>query len=246
MAAAPEDVIVRFLLRHWYDIGGVLIIPVVFWAIFGNLSTVQLILVLNLGVIFWHQFEEYRFPGGEPWVLNEAFMKPSGHADRLPTNEVSGIWINVSAWVLYFLAAVFPDLIWLGLAPILMGFPAQFVVHGIITTRKLKFFYNPGLAAVVFGHTPLAIWYVIVVYQQGLIHWWDWIFGLLILGFFMGFVMQVVGFRLIAPRAANTHPYTPDEYNKWDRERRLRRVGIEPGVVPSPLVPEDTQSGVNK
>lgn len=103
------------------------------------------------------------------------------------------------AWVVYFVAALFPDQIWLGLAPILMGFPAQFVVHGILTTRKLKYFYNPGLGAVVLGHLPLAIWYVIAVYQEDLIRWWDWAIGIVLLGFFMGFVMQVVGFRILAP-----------------------------------------------
>lgn len=228
----------KFLLRHWYDIGGVLVVPVLLWAFLGATSTVQLISILNLAAVLIHQFEEYRLPGGEPWVLNEVFMKSSGHPDRLPTNELSSIWINGMAWVVYLLAAIFPDQVWLGLAPILMGFPAQFVIHGILTNRRLKTWYNPGLGAVVLGHLPLAIWYVIAVYQAGIINWWDWIFGILLLGFFMGFVMQIVGFRVLAPRGANRWNYPLEEYGKWDRERRLRRAGIEPGPVPSPPVPE--------
>ncbi|MDI2035158.1 HXXEE domain-containing protein [Paenarthrobacter nitroguajacolicus] len=224
----------RWFLRHWYDIGGVLVIPTLLWAMLGNLPTLQLILVLNLAVIFIHQFEEYRFPGGEPWVLNEVFMRkgnPTAPVDRLPTNELSSIWINGMAWVLYFVAALFPDQVWLGLAPILMGFPAQFVVHGIITNRKLKAWYNPGLGAVVLGHLPLAIWYVVAVYQEGLIRWWDWGIGILLLGFFMGFVMQLVGFHILAPRGTEKHYYAAAEYNKWDRVRRLQRAGITPGTL---------------
>jgi hypothetical protein len=226
----------KFMLRHWYDVGGVLVIPVLLVAFLGTWPTVQLILLLNLAVIFIHQFEEYRFPGGEPWVLNEVFLSkpdPNVRPDTLPTNELSSIWINGWAWVLYFVAVFFPDQVWLGLAPILMGFPAQFVVHGVITTRKLKFFYNPGLGAVVLGHLPLAIWYIIAVYQEGLIHWWDWIFGLLILGFFMGFIMQIVGFRVLAPRGVKKWHYTLAEYTRWDRERRLLRAGITPRPIGS-------------
>ena len=190
-------------------------------------------------MIFIHQFEEYRFPGGEPWVLNEVFMpRPNVRVDQLPTNELSSIWINGAAWVVYFVAVFFPNQVWLGLAPILMGFPAQFVVHGIITTRKLKFFYNPGLGAVVLGHLPLAVWYVVAVYEEGLIRWWDWIIGIALLGFFMGFVMQIVGFRFFAPRGAKKWHYTRSEYERWDRERRLGRAGI----TARPIGSEDADS----
>lgn len=222
----------KFLLEHWYDIGGVLIIPTLLWAWLGHPSTVQLILALNLAVIFWHQVEEYRFPGGEPWILNEVMMPKQGvQPDRLPTNELSGIWINVTGWFLYLIPVFFPHQVWLGLAPILFGFPAQFIAHGIVTTRKLRFFYNPGLAAVVCGHLPLAVWYFVEVYSQNLIHWWDWIAGIGLLGFFIGFVFLLVGFRILAPRGAEKHPYTPDEFNRWDRQRRLRRAGITPRAI---------------
>ena len=225
----------KFLLRHWFDIGGVIVIPVLLWAWLGNLPTVQLILVLNLAVILIHQFEEYRFPGGEPWVLNEVLCetlwrmpKKDVPADRLPTNQLSCIWINLAAWVFYLLPALFPNQVWLGLAPILAGFPAQFIAHGIITNRRLRTFYNPGRGAVVLGHLPLAVWYLIEVYQQGIIHWWDWVLGLLLLGFFTGVIMQLIGFRILAPLGAEKHHYDPDEYNRWDRERRLTRAGITP------------------
>lgn len=36
--------------------------------------------------------------------------------------------------------------------------------------------------------------------------------GILLLAFFAGFVMQVVGFRILAPRGADQHHYTPAAY----------------------------------
>ena len=222
----------KFLLRHWFDVGGILAIPLLLWAWLGDWPTIQLILLLNLVAVLVHQFEEYRFPGGEPWVLNEVMMpKPGARADRLPTNQLSSIWINGMAWVLYALPVFFPEQVWLALAPILMGFPAQFVAHGIFNNVKLRTFYNPGLFAVLFGHTPLAIWYVVTVYQQGLIHWWDWMLGVLLLGFFTIVIMMLVGFRVLAPLGADRHHYTVAEYNRWDRERRLRRAGITPQCI---------------
>nr|WP_248736158.1 HXXEE domain-containing protein [Neobacillus rhizosphaerae] len=61
---------------------------------------------------------------------------------------------------MYLVPVFLPDVIWLGLAPMLFGM-MQFVVHGIMTPKKLGQFYNPGLAAVVLGHIPLGIYYSI-------------------------------------------------------------------------------------
>jgi hypothetical protein len=67
----------------------------------------------------------------------------------------------------------------------------------------------------------------------------DWIGGIVLLGFFTVVVMQVVGFRILAPRGADKHHYTPAEYNKWDRERRLRHAGITPRPICTRRLPAD-------
>ena len=59
---------------------------------------------------------------------------------------------------------------------------------------------------------------------KGLVRWWDWIFAILYIGF-TGIIMQLIGFRLLAS-TASPYPFTPDEMNRLERERRLRRVGI--------------------
>ena len=145
--------------------------------------------------------------------------------------ELSNAVVNCAGWVFYLIPVFFPNLVWLGLAPILFGFPGQFMVHGVLTNRKLKTLYNPGFGAVTLGHLPLAVWYLVTVYSQGLIHWWDWLAGVGLLAFFAGFVMNVVGLGIVAPRGAEKYRFTPAEYNRWDRERRLLRIGVTPGLI---------------
>jgi hypothetical protein len=221
----------RFAVRHWFDIGGIAAAPVALWALLGGWSTVQMILLLNFAVLLVHQFEEYRWPGGEPWILNEVVMPKGGPYDRRPTNQLSRIYINLIAWPFYFVPVFFPDVVWLGLATVLFGAVGQLVAHGILTPIKLKTLYNPGLAAVLLGHVPLGIWYVVVVYQQHLIQWWDWLAAIAYLAFFMGVLFQRIGFKVVAPRGEEQYPYDLDEYNRWGRERRLRRAGITPAIV---------------
>ena len=62
-----------------------------------ELSTVQWILLLNFAVILIHQFEEYRYPVGEPWILNEVFQPKGGPVDRYPLNQLNATFINVLA-----------------------------------------------------------------------------------------------------------------------------------------------------
>ena len=111
-------------------------------------------------------------------------------------------------------------------APVVFGF-SQFGMHGILNNRKLRSLYNPGLAAVVLGHIPLGIWYLVEVYNQQMISAWDWLFALFYIGFFMGVVMLRIGYGVLSPRDS-THPFDPTELNRWDRERRLQHAGITP------------------
>ena len=57
-------------------------------------------------------------------------------------------------------AALLPDPVWLGPAPMLFG-SGQFAVHGIVTNIELKSLHTPGLPAVALGHIPLGTWYLV-------------------------------------------------------------------------------------
>jgi hypothetical protein len=218
----------RFIRRHWYDTGPVFATIALAWLVVAGPTGLQLIVLLNLIVLFFHQLEEYHFPGGFPWIMNEAIREAgSNPADRYLLNQNNAAFINLTAWVFYLLPVLFPRVIWLGLATILFGLVGQVIFHGIVANRKLKSWYNPGLAAVLLGHVPLGIWYIAEVTSKSLVHWWDWIFAVLCVGGFTGIIMQLIGFRLLSSKTS-PYPFTPEELCRFDRERRLRRIGIAP------------------
>ena len=60
--------LMRFVRRYWYTLGPPIAIIAIVWAFVSGLSRVQWILLLNFVVLLLHQFEEYAWPGGEPWI----------------------------------------------------------------------------------------------------------------------------------------------------------------------------------
>jgi hypothetical protein len=217
----------NFLRQHWYDIGPVLGLAALVWAVVGQVQGLQLILLLNLVVLFLHQFEEYHWPGGFPWIFNEVVNPRGGPSDRHVLNRNNVAFINITGWLFYLVPVLLPGVIWLGIGQVLFGMVGQVIFHGIVANRKLKSWYNPGLAAVFLGHVPLGIWYLVAAAGQGAIRWSDWLFGLSYLAGFAGIVMQVIGFRLLAD-PASPHPLSAEEMARFDRDNRLRRLGIAP------------------
>jgi Protein of unknown function with HXXEE motif len=218
----------KFIRRHWYDLGlGFALMTLTLQALL-RIEGLQLILLLNLVVLFVHQFEEYHWPGGFPWILNEVVKRGSdGPADRYLLNQNNVAFINIMAWPFYLFPVLFPGVIWLGLGQVLFGLVGQVIFHGIVANLKLKTWYNPGLAAVMLGHVPLGIWYLADVTGHGAVQWRDWLFALIYLAAFTGIVMQLIGFRLLAS-TTSPYPFAPEEMGRFDRERRLRRIGITP------------------
>jgi hypothetical protein len=209
----------RFVRRHWYTLGLPIAIIAVVWVLLGDLTRVQSILLLNFVVLILHQFEEYAWPGGEPWIINEVMQPKGSRADRYPLNQHNAFVINVPlAWSFYLVPVFFPQIVWLGLAPVLFGF-GQLVVHGIANNRKLKTLYNPGLAAVVLGHVPLGIWYLREVQTSGR----DWAFAIPYLALFMVVGILKVGYGLLGDENS-AYPFAPEEMERFQRRRRLARI----------------------
>ena len=65
------EVDVQFVRRHWYSIGLAFVVLAIMWAVLGDLNTIQVILLLNFVALLLHQFEEYGWPGGFPWIFME-------------------------------------------------------------------------------------------------------------------------------------------------------------------------------
>jgi len=169
----------EFYRHKWYYIGGILFVALAFsMGFWGNgFSHIQVILIYSFMALLVHQFEEYACPGGFPAIFNIAVLGEKKVPERYPLNTNQCLITNVFlAYPFYIAAVIFPNLVWLGLAQVLFGM-LQLVVHGVITNIKLKSIYNPGLAAVVFLHWPIGIYYIWYVAANNLASTRDFIIG---------------------------------------------------------------------
>ncbi|MFF2908001.1 HXXEE domain-containing protein [Paenibacillus sp. NPDC057934] len=168
----------NFLKKYWQDLGLIIGIVVCIYVAmnWGTIPRINSILWLSFVAILLHQFEEYRWPGYFPGVFNTVLFK-SEAPERYPLNQQSAMIINVViAYVFYLLPLFFPSVIWLGMAPVLMGF-FQIIFHGIVANIKAKKIYHPGVFTAIFVHLPIGIWYINYVYAQHLITFTDWIWS---------------------------------------------------------------------
>jgi len=147
--------------------------------------------------------------------------------DRYPLNQANCAFINITAWAFYLVPVILPGAVWLGIAQVLFGMVGQLIVHGVVINIRLKTIYNPGLAAVVLGHVPLGIWYLVEVNGQGLVNGWDWLFGVLMLAAFVGGIMLRLGYGLMSDKNTR-YPFEPWEMARWNRIQHLTRTGITP------------------
>ena len=172
----------KFLRARWYDIGVVpaiaaLICLIVFW---GNMDVLRRLALMNFVVILWHQFEEYRFPGGEPAITNLAMQpKDITRVDRYPLDQNNAMFINVmAAYVPYLLPVVFPNVLCLGFMPVIFGM-AQLIVHVVKTPRLIgNKLYSPGALAVAFGHVPVGAYWLYYTISNGMLGLWDVVIGM--------------------------------------------------------------------
>lgn len=168
----------NFLRKYWQDLGLVVAALVCVYLFLGGteIPDIKVMLWLSFVAILVHQFEEYRWPGYFSGLFNAVLFK-SKSPRQFPLNPQSAMIINlIIAYGFYLFPLLFPDVIWLGLAPMLMGF-FQFIWHGIFANIKAKTLYNPGLFSILVLHIPVGSWYVFHIVSNGLVHTTDWILG---------------------------------------------------------------------
>lgn len=220
----------RFICRHWYNLG--LIPGIVASAIlafyWNNLDPLVKINLFSFIAVIIHQFEEYGWPGGAPAMGNQMYCSGKMPApmqkllgkgdkpDRYPLNQLSAMVTNcVATYVFYLLPIIFPKVMWLGIAPILFGF-IQFVMHGIGANIMLKKLYNPGLAAVVFGHIPVGICYIRYITENNLASSTDWLIGIVYTIVFFVVVIGVLTYKVLADRNSK-YPFSKEELQRYKR-----------------------------
>lgn len=178
----------NFLRNHWYDIGLVLTLIVGIILFNTQINTLSLLLWINLLSLWLHQFEEYRYPGYFPGMINKV-MFSSKQPDRFPLNSNTSFIINVIiGWLFYSFAAIFAeDILWLGIATILVS-GGNFVVHNFVFNIKGKTIYNPGMLTSLFLFLPILIYFFYYIITNNLVTTTDWILGII-----LGIILNYVG-----------------------------------------------------
>lgn len=207
--------------RHnWYYMGMVLFIALSFvMGFWGNhFSTIQVILIFSFMAMLVHQWEEYAYPGGFPSIANIISFGEKDIPDRYPLNANQCLISNVFlTYPFYILPVFFPNAIWFGLAQVLLGMIIQLLAHGIMVNIRLKSFYNPGLAAVVFLHVPLGVYYIWYVTTNHLASAGDFVIGAIgaILASLLLFGLPI---RLLRSRTSN-YPFSAEEMDGFARQK---------------------------
>ena len=173
---------------HWFDLG------LVFAFVTGGIllgvkaSPLSLLLWISLISLFLHQFEEYRYPGYFPGMMNTV-MFSSKQPDRYPLNTNTAFIVNVFVgWLTYFLAAVLGEkALWLGIATILVSV-GNVIVHTFVFNIKGKTLYNPGMLTALVLFLPIAAYFGYLLIQGNLATSMDWIVGI-----GLGIVLNFVG-----------------------------------------------------
>ena len=213
----------NFIRRNWYNIGLVVAIGTTLYLAFAwhNMTILQILLLSNFVAVLIHQFEEYRFPGGFPAIVNMV-MLPSSIPNRYPLNQRSAMVTNVlGAYGFYLIPVFFPTVIWLGLAPMLFGI-GEFVVHGIVANIRLRTIYSPGLGGAVLS-LAIGIYYIYYIHITRIVSVWDWVIGLVYL-FLVIFIAEIaVTFTWLADKNS-PFAFSDAEMRRFNVQEKIERL----------------------
>ena len=205
-----------FLRNHWFDLGIALAVLVGGFVLVTRPTGLALLLWLSLIALFVHQFEEYRYPGYFPGVLNSALFS-SRQPDRYPLNAQSALVVNVVVgWLFYVLAALFnTQALWLGIATLLVSL-GNVVVHTFLFNIKGRTIYNPGLLTAVALFLPLAVYFYSSVIRDHAASPLDWVVGVA-----LGLALNYVGvIKLIEWLSDEQSPYAFAARSMVPKQRR--------------------------
>lgn len=172
----------KWISNNWqYFTILVVIVLVAYMILWGHqqLNGIQVILMYSLISLAIHQFEEFVFPGGAPIVVNKVSFQEKVDYKHYPGNTLSTLIVNMSVYVLYILALIFPQFIWLGLATMKFNL-MQLFGHAYSINRALGAWYNPGMITSIVLFLPISIYYVYYTYHFHLINILTWIIAILV------------------------------------------------------------------
>lgn len=204
-----------FLHHHWYDLG---LIPgfLMLYYLRNNhriLLPSQKFLILNFFALVCHQFEEYRFPGGFPAIMN-GFVHNSPAPDRWPLNAHSAMLVNVfTTYCIYLPVCFMPRQVVLGLMSVVFGFQ-QVLIHAIRVNKAAGTVYTPGLTTVMLGFVPLGIKYIQAAYTEGRLGMRQGVIGTIGAVIFGYLVLNKLTFTWLPDVNSHT-PFSASEMTRW-------------------------------
>lgn len=171
-----------FLRLHWFDIGPAFSVAVCGYLLDARPTGLALLLWASLASLFLHQFEEYRYPGYFPGMLNTALFR-SQWPDRYPLNANTAFVVNVTTgWLVYLLAAILnTQALWLGIAAILISL-GNVLAHTFLFNIKGKTVYNPGMVTALVLLLPISSYFLYLIVQSNAASPLDWVLGLVLGG----------------------------------------------------------------
>ena len=170
----------HFMRMHWFDVGLVLAAATGLFVLIAHPTGIALVLWLNMIALLLHQFEEYRYPGYFPGMMNKV-MFSSPQPDRYPLNPNTALIVNlITGWLFYFLAAIFAEkALWLGVATILVS-AGNFVAHTFLFNIKGKSWYNPGMLTAGLLFLPISVYFFVLSIRGSLAAPLDWSLGVVL------------------------------------------------------------------
>ena len=166
-----KDFIVKNNLYLITSLGLIVVIyTLLSWATIPFLK--QMVGLFIFGLVL-HLWEEQKFPGGFSNPMAEGFKFT---AEDIEYGEViTTIYVLVIAFIPFFL----PDITFLVVAPMLLGFLEAGAHFVGIKMYDAKRFYSPGLITSVFVLLPISVVSIMYVLEQNLMPPMYWLFSLL-------------------------------------------------------------------
>lgn len=157
--------VIRFFLRYWAAIGGLLFVVLAFMLglIADTIPMLQRLMILLFMSLLFHQFEEYIFPGGFPAACNKALFGENKELNIYPLNEASAFTVNViCAYPLYIAAIFCYQYLWFDIFIAYFSM-AQVLMHCLKMNISLRSWYCPGAFSALLVMLPLGVytlWYI--------------------------------------------------------------------------------------
>jgi hypothetical protein len=85
---------------------------------------------------------------------------------------------------------------------------------------KLKSFYSPGVAAVVFGWLPIGVIYLYHIIANNMVNLWDWLLAVVWMVVFIFLDFYIIEQKLLGDKNS-PYSFDQDEMKRFDIEKKL-------------------------